>query len=292
MITSADTAEAYRHCAAITRARARNFYYGISLLPKQKRAALCAVYALARRIDDVGDDPGPLDGKLAALDGIRHELSNMDGTADPVLVAVGDAANHYPIPLSAFTDLVDGVGMDVDMDRTGRRYADFEELVTYCRRVAGSVGRLCLGVFGGSADPAAAEYADALGIALQQVNILRDIGEDLAAGRVYVPERDLDRFGVRLALDERGLLRDEHARLPALVGELADRARRWFDRGLALVPLLDRRSAACCLTMSGIYRGLLDRIAADPAILVRERRVSLSTSHKVALAGRALLAAR
>jgi phytoene synthase len=127
---------------------------------------------------------------------------------------------------------------------------------------------------------------------LQQVNILRDIGEDLAAGRVYVPKEDLDRFGVRLALDEHGRLCDPDGRLPALVQELAGRARQWFDRGLRLVPLLDRRSAACCRTMSGIYRGLLDRIAADPAVLVRERRVALSTGHKVALAGRALLAAR
>jgi 15-cis-phytoene synthase len=289
MITSAGTAEAYRHCAAITRTQARNFYYGISLLPKDKRAALCAVYALARRIDDIGDEPGEPDGKLAALDGIRREVSTMDGTTDPVLVAVGDAARRYPIPLSAFTELVDGVAMDVDMDLTGRRYASFEELVTYCRCVAGSVGRLCLGVFGGSAELAAAEYADALGIALQQVNILRDIGEDLAAGRVYVPEKDLDRFGVRLALDEHGHLSDPEERLPALVHELADRARQWFDRGLRLVPLLDRRSAACCRTMAGIYGGLLDRIAADPAVLVRERRVALSTGHKVALAVRALL---
>lgn len=287
MITSADTEEAYRHCVSITRAEARNFYYGISLLPKDRRAALCAVYALARRIDDIGDEPGTHDGKVAALAGLRHELAGLDTTTDPVLVAVADAARHYPIPLSAFTELIDGVAMDVEMDTTGRRYADFDELTTYCRRVAGSVGRLCLGVFGHRADPAAAGHADALGIALQQVNILRDIAEDLAAGRVYVPTADLERFGVHLALDPRGRLTDP--RLPALVRELAARARAWFDRGLRLVPLLDRRSAACCLTMSGIYRGLLDDIAADPTLVTNGQRASLSTSRKAALAARALL---
>ncbi|MFB9905961.1 presqualene diphosphate synthase HpnD [Allokutzneria oryzae] len=288
MITDADTSRAYWHCTAITRSAARNFYYGISLLPKDKRVALCAVYALARRIDDIGDEPAPPAEKRAALDAARRALSEMDTAADPVLIAVADAARRYPIPLPAFTELVDGVALDVEMDLTERRYADFGELVRYCRRVAGSIGRLCLGVFGCRPDPEAPRLADALGIALQQVNILRDIREDLTVGRVYLPQEDLDRFGVRLALDERGRLIDPEHRLAALVSELAERARWWFGRGQRLLPLLDRRSAACCGTMSGIYRGLLDRIAADPT-LVFDQRLSLSTRHKAAIAGRALL---
>jgi phytoene synthase len=291
MITAPDTSAAYRHCAMITRSAARNFYYGISLLPKEKRAAMCAVYALARRIDDVGDEPAPEDEKRAGLEALRRVLCELDTTTDPVLIAVADAARRFPIPLGAFTELVDGVAMDLEMDLTGRRYADFDELVTYCRRVAGSVGRLCLGVFGSRPTPEAPEYADALGIALQQVNILRDIREDLVGGRVYLPQADLDRFGVDLALHEDGRLVDCDGQLRALVTDLAGRARVWFDRGLRLVPMLDRRSAACCVTMSGIYRELLDQIAADPG-LVFDRRLSLSAGRKAAVAAKALLGAR
>src|SRR5919202_923437 len=178
--------EAYRSCAQITRREAGNFYYGIRLLPSGKRAALCAVYALARRIDDIGDGDLPLEEKLAGLAAVRASVRDLAAgrpTTDPVLSAVADAARAHPIPLDAFEEIIDGAEMDV----TGRRYATFEELVTYCRCVAGSVGGLCLGVFGSRPDPAASRYADTLGIALQQTNILRDIREDLLNGRVYLP---------------------------------------------------------------------------------------------------------
>lgn len=276
--------EAYRECAAITRAQARNFYYGIRLLPGSKRAVLCAVYALARRIDDIGDGDLPTEQKVTALAGLRRALSDMDGSPDPVLAAVADAARHYPIPLGAFVEIVDGVEMDV----TGRSYATFDELVVYCRCVAGSVGRLCLGVFGGRPDAKAAGYADALGIALQQTNILRDIREDLGNGRIYLPQSDLDRFGVELKLDERGNLVDKDGELAALISFCADRARQWYAEGLHLMPLLDRRSAACCGAMAGIYSRLLARIAADPTA-VYDKRMSLSGREKAVVAARALM---
>jgi 15-cis-phytoene synthase len=276
-------AEAYALCESITREQARNFYYGIRLLRPDKRAVLCAVYALARRIDDIGDGDLPTEQKVAALARLRTSLGDLTGSGDPVLVAVADAARRYPVPLGAFEELVDGVEMDV----TGRSYATFDELVTYCRAVAGSVGRLCLGVFGAKPDPNAAEYADKLGIALQQTNILRDIREDLTNGRVYLPREDLDRFGVELALDERGALVDKDGGLAALVGFSAQRAQRWYADGLRLMPLLDRRSAACCGAMAGIYRRLLTRIAADPTS-VYDRRLSLSGWQKAGVAARAL----
>jgi phytoene synthase len=173
------------------------------------------------------------------------------------------------------------------MDVLGRRYATFAELETYCRCVAGTVGRLCLGVFGGRPDPRAPHYADSLGIALQQTNILRDIREDLANGRVYLPQEDLDRFGVRLALDERGALADPDGGLARLIQASAERARGWYDEGHRLVPLLDRRSAACCTAMSGIYRRLLDRIGDHPEA-VFDRRLSLPPVEKAVVAARAL----
>ena len=276
--------EAYARCEAITREQARNFYYGIRLLPADKRAVLCAVYALARRIDDIGDGDLPNADKLTRLKVLEAALDDPAGSTDPVLVAVGDAVRRYPIPLGAFEELVDGVRMDV----TGRTYATFDDLVEYCRCVAGSVGRLCLGVFGSRPDPNASRYADTLGIALQQTNILRDIREDLMTGRVYLPADDLDRFGVRLALDDGGgSLVDPDGRLSALITFSAGRAERWYDDGLRLVPLLDWRSAASCRAMAGIYHRLLARIAARPS-MVFDRRLSLSGWQKAGVAARAL----
>jgi phytoene synthase len=287
---SATVREAYDTCEVITREQARNFSYGIRLLPAERRAALCAVYALARRVDDVGDGDLPAGQKRARLEEIRTSVRGLaagrDG-GDPVLVALADAARRHPLPLEAFDELIDGVAMDVEMDETGRRYATFADLVGYCRCVAGSIGRLCLGVFGARPDPRAPAYADALGIALQQTNVLRDIREDLLAGRVYLPQEDLDRFGVDLRLDDGARLVDDGA-LSALIRAACARAGTWYDDGLRLVPLLDRRSAACCLAMAGIYARLTERIAADPSAVL-DRRLSLSGRQKAAVAAGALL---
>ena len=283
--------QAYDACQSITREQARNFHYGIRLLPADRRAALCAVYALARRIDDVGDGDLPAAEKQARLSAIRagvHDLAAGRGPGDPVFVALADAASRFPLPLSAFDELIEGVAMDVAMDENGRRYATFAELVGYCRCVAGSIGRLCLAVFGSRVHPRAPDFADTLGIALQQTNVLRDIREDLTNGRVYLPQDDLDRFGVELRLGADGALVDDDGALRALIRFACGRARDWYAEGLRLVPLLDRRSAACCLAMAGIYARLTDRIAADPA-LVLDRRLSLSGREKAAVAAGALL---
>jgi phytoene synthase len=276
-------ADAYRECEAITKQQARNFYYGIRLLPAAKRNALCAVYAISRRIDDIGDGDLPLAEKTAALSSLRASLRAAP-TSDAVLVALADAASRFPIPMGAFDELIDGV----EMDLAGRTYQTFDELVTYCRCVAGSVGRLSLGVFGSRDDTVAPLYADQLGIALQQTNILRDIREDLMGGRVYLPQGELDEFGVQLALDERGALADKEGNLARLIDFSAERARRWYADGWRLMPLLDRRSAASTGAMSGIYRRLLDRISADPTA-VYTQRMSLSGREKAGVAVRALL---
>jgi len=283
-MTAAELAEAYQACARITRDEARNFYYGIRLLAPPRRAALCALYALARRIDDIGDGDLPAPEKLRALDELRADLRDLDRATDPVLVAVRDASRRYPVPLIAFDELVDGVEMDV----RGRRYDTFEELVVYCRCVAGTVGRLCLGVFASRPDARAADYADRLGIALQQTNILRDIREDLGNGRVYLPRRDLDAFGVELVLDEHGALVDKDGGLAALIVASAHRAQRWYEEGLRLLPLLDRRSAACTAAMAGIYRRLLEHIEHRPQA-VFDRRLSLSGWQKARVATSALI---
>ncbi len=201
---------------------------------------------------------------------------------DPVLVALADAAARFAIPLSAFADLIEGCEADV----RGVSYATFAELEHYCRCVAGSIGRLSLGVFG-TGDPAVASpLADDLGVALQLTNILRDIREDLGNGRVYLPAEDLDRFGCRLSAGQQdGLAGD--AALQRLVLFEAQRAREWYATGLRLMPLLDRRSAASAGAMAGIYRRLLDHIAAAPAAALASR-MSLPARQKAMVAARSL----
>ncbi|WP_433464193.1 presqualene diphosphate synthase HpnD [Spirillospora sp. CA-128828] len=272
-----DAPGAYRHCERVVRSQARNFSYGIRLLPPPKRRALSAVYAFARRIDDIGDDHGaPPATRLAKLADERARLADVDAhPSDPVLVALADAARRYPIPLGAFGELIDGCEADV----RGGTYDTFDDLLWYCRCVAGAVGRLSLGVFGTSDPETALPRADALGVALQLTNILRDVREDGLNGRVYLPAKDLARFGCTLERDASGRLADDPERLAGLIRFEADRAAGWYDTGLALLPMLDRRSAACAGAMAGIYRHVLRRITADPPAAL-ETRTSLPAWEK------------
>ncbi len=254
--------EAYRHCEAITRARAANFYYGIRLLPTAKRKAMCAVYAFARRVDDIGDGDAPAERKLALLSQCRAELEYGDG--DQLGVALADAEHRFALPHDALVDLIAGVEMDV----REQRYTTFDELVVYCQRVAGTIGRLCLAIFGSSDPAAASPLAEELGVAMQLTNILRDVREDLDRGRVYLPAEDLHRFGC-----------EELASAPpkafaSLVSFEVERAREWFERGLELLELIDARSGSCVCAMTGIYRRILERIERDPEA-VREHGISL-----------------
>ncbi|MGH9296947.1 MAG: phytoene/squalene synthase family protein, partial [Acidimicrobiales bacterium] len=171
-------AEAYARCEEITRHEAKNFAYGIRLLPPEKRKAMAALYALARRVDDIGDGEARSETKLEQLATVRRSLGELAAGSppqdDPVLVALGDAAGRFSIPLEAFGELIDGCEMDC---RTST-YETFEDLVVYCRCVAGSIGRLSLGVFGTDRPEEASGLADTLGVALQITNILRDVVED------------------------------------------------------------------------------------------------------------------
>jgi phytoene synthase len=281
-----DVAAAYRHCEEITWSQARNFSYGIRLLPPGKRSALAAVYAFARRIDDIGDGTLPPADKLAALAQARSSVTGLAGGgapgSDPVLVALADAGRRFPIPLEAFGELIDGCEADV----RGTSYGTFDDLRHYCRCVAGSIGRLSLGVFGTRDVATAAPLADELGVALQLTNILRDIREDYREGRVYLPAEDFSRFGTALRPNGSGWPAADPKLVKLVVFE-AERARDWYSRGLRLMPMLDRRSAACTAAMAGIYFRLLQNIAADPE-LVLQRRVSLSSGQKAMVAVKSL----
>ena len=312
-----DTRAAYRHCEEITWSQARNFAYGIRLLPPAKRQALAAVYAFARRIDDIGDGDMPAPAKLAALADARASVTALSaqrdlpgrngqlgengqrGDGDLVLVALADAANRFDIPLAAFGELIDGCEADV----RGTTYRTFDDLLHYCRCVAGSIGRLSLGVFGTADVATAAPLADALGVALQLTNILRDVREDYLGGRIYLPAEDFERFGCSLGSEALGPGAPEHGagrpapgvgadgdKLAALVEFEAERASDWYAKGLTLIPMLDWRSAASAGAMAGIYHRLLERIAATPRVVL-ERRMSLSASEKALVAARSLVVA-
>jgi 15-cis-phytoene synthase len=276
-----NTETAYRACEEITRREAKNFGYGIRLLRLPERHALSSVYALARRIDDIGDGTAAPGQKLTELEHVRTSLHPIDTeTDDPVLVAVGAATRRYQLPLAAFDELIQGCENDV----RGTTYATFGDLVVYCRLVAGSIGRLSLAVFGAT-DPAAVELADDLGVALQLTNILRDVVEDRANGRVYLPAADAIAVGC-----PPDLLGDDAA-LTELVAFECARAHEWFERGLELLPLLDRRSRACVGAMAGIYYRLLVHIERDPHA-VTQGRLSLPAAEKVWIAGRSIVGAQ
>jgi 15-cis-phytoene synthase len=272
---------AYAACEAITRREAKNFAYGIRLLAPPERRALSAVYALARRIDDIGDGTDPAPAKLEALANVRKDLGALSPSSqDPVLAAVADVVSRYGLPLDAFFDLLDGCEMDV----IGTTYETIDDLIVYCRRVAGSIGRLSLAVFGCSDQEAAPGLADALGVALQLTNILRDVQEDRAMGRLYLPSADAAGTGCRPDLS------GPPEALAALVALEAQRADDWFVTGLRLLPLLDRRSRACVGTMAGIYRRLLRRIEREPAAVIRGR-ISLPAPEKLWVALRSMTGA-
>jgi 15-cis-phytoene synthase len=289
--------EAYAECEQITWEQARNFAYGIRLLPEAKRHALAAVYAYARRIDDIGDGDLPDAEKTERLEAARGQVhalvASVQGESaapaddsDAVLVALADAGQRFPLPLVAFTELIDGCLADVNQ----ASYKTFDDLLWYCRCVAGSIGRLSLGIYGPTQPERQNKLADDLGVALQLTNILRDVREDFLNNRVYLPKEDLDKFGIEFApfgQPEPFPGTAMQARFANLVEFEANRAREWYGSGLRLLATIDRRSAACTGAMAGIYRRLLERIAANPHAVL-EGRMSLPGSEKALVAAQAL----
>jgi phytoene synthase len=243
-------ARAYAEVERLTRRRARNFAYGIMLLPRDKRRAIAAVYAFARRVDDIADGDLAAERKREALHELHAALDRAPGD-DAMLVALADARTRFPIPVRSLHDLVDGGLQDLEQSR----YTNFDELRGYCEKVAGAVGICCVAVYG-SDD---VERAETLGIALQLINIIRDVAEDWHLGRVYIPQDELASFGVSEA--------DIAAGKPspawhALMSFQAERARAYLQDGLGLLHSLDARSALCVSTFAGLYRATLERIEA------------------------------
>jgi 15-cis-phytoene synthase len=244
------TSQAYAEVQRLTRRRARNFAYGIMVLPREKRRAIAAIYAFARRVDDIADGDLPPEEKRAELEALDAAL---DGAPrdDAMYVALGDARSRFPIPGTALHALVAG-GLQ-DLEQT--RYANFEELREYCTKVAGAVGVACVAVYG-SDD---VRRAETLGIALQLINIIRDVREDWGLGRVYLPQDELTSFGVSENDIATGVATSAWE---ALMTFQAERARSYLQDGLGLLRTLDTRSALCVSTFAGLYRATLERIEA------------------------------
>lgn len=289
---------AYSVCKGITRAAAKNFYYGFLVLPRRKREALCAVYAFMRRCDDITDDPSmSLPERRQKLDIWLDELHRAQQgypTDDPILLALTDAQRRYAIPAGLLDELAHGTAMDVEEFETASQtsttpgltlqYRTFEDLRLYCYRVASVVGLVCIHIFG-YRDPAAEELAERCGLAFQMTNIIRDVKEDASLGRVYLPQEDLAKFN----LSAQELLETpDPARFRPLLALEADRARDFYTAGDQLIPYVSEDSRPALWVLITIYRSLLEKIA-QKDYDVFSGKVALSTSEKLRVLGKGFL---
>jgi 15-cis-phytoene synthase len=268
-------ADAYAWCKEYTKERAKNFYYAFAILPEEKRNAIYAAYSFSGLVDDIADELTDRAEQERQLADARARLAACyRGDREGALfVALGDAIDRYHVPPDLFEELVNGV----EMDFTLNRYETWGDLYQYCYRVASMVGLICTSVFGTKPDPQARTYAIELGIALQIVNIMRDVREDAERGRVYFPAADLAAHGLT-ADDVLACRYDE--RFAAMMRTQGARAHDYFARGRRLLPLLDLRSRMCVNVLQGVYAEILKRIEARDYDVLNER-VSLSGREKM-----------
>ena len=260
-----------------------SFYYAFLFLPKPRREAITAFYTFCREVDDVVDemvDPGVAATKLAWW---KSEVAQAFAgqPSHPVTRAIVPTAASYHIEPRHLLAIIDGCQMDLDQTR----YLDFTALQRYCHRVAGVVGVVAANIFG-QTEPATTEYAHKLGLALQLTYIIRDVGEDALRGRIYLPVSELQQFDVKAhEILKRQYTGDFPRRFGALMRFQAERAHRFYDQALALLPQTDRRAQKPGLMMASIYRTLLREIERDD-FSVLNQRVSLTPVRKLWLAWR------
>ena len=275
---TSDLDQAYDYCQRVAKTHAKNFYYAFRTLPSAKRRAIYAVYAFCRYCDDVADEDLPLDEKRRLLDQTRNRLRDRAlSSQDPVFVALENAIEEFAIPRRYFDDVIRGVETDLEVSR----FQTFDDLRDYCYLVASTVGLICIEIFGYD-DPVASEYAIDFGIAMQLTNVMRDVKEDADRGRIYLPLDDIDQFGYseQDLMDERN-----NDRFRSLMDFEAARARRYFDSGARLFPLLSRESRACAAVLHQLYSRILDRMESS-GYDVFERRIGLSVGEKLLLVAR------
>ncbi len=275
----------FERCAEITRRASSNFYYAFLLLSAERRRALYAVYAFCRFVDDVADEADGAADPHQLLELWRGELDRVYRGAPTRAVsrALQSAVRMFRIAREHFEDVIAGV----EMDLVHRRYPTFDALRLYCYRVASAVGLICIEIFGYS-NPGARTYAEDLGLAFQLTNILRDVSEDAARGRIYLPLEDLNRFGVTEDEILGGVYSANFVRLMEFE---ANRARDFYERAERALPPEDRASLLTAEAMRLIYGTLLDRIVRSE-YRVLDRRLALSTPLKLYLVGRAWASGR
>jgi phytoene synthase len=263
--------------ATLVKKSQSSFYYSFLFLPRHKREAIYAVYALSRSVDDVADDPGDIAEKAERLKAWREELDRCYAgqPTHPITIELRECLSRYPIPQGCFEELIAGVEMDLNITR----YPTFDDLYRYCYRVASVIGLICIEIFGYSQEMTK-EYAVNLGVALQLTNILRDLQTDGGRGRIYLPQEDLERFGY----SEEDLLNFRYTPefFPLMHFE-ADRAREYFRRAAECLPPEDRKNMVAAEIMGRIYREILEAMARN-GYRVFENRIALSRARKFQLA--------
>lgn len=277
--------DAYRECRAIAHKHGANFSVGFRFLPRRKRRAVYAAYAYCRIADDIADEPTTDNGQpttLSRLDAWQHELDACYAgqPSHPVTIALADALRYFAIPKSAFLALLDGCRQDT----VKSRYETFDELLHYCELVAASISDISLSIFG-YRSPEAIEHGRSLSTALQLTNVTRDVGDDLARDRIYVPQDELRRFGV----SERDLFeRVENERVRALIEYQIARAEKYFHEAEPLLKELSFDARFPTLLMGGVYATVLAKLRKDPLMAIR-RRLSLTPLQKMMVVGTRVL---
>lgn len=289
--TNEAIADAYRVCAEITRDRARNFYYGLRITPEPRRSAIYAIYAWLRHADDEADDA--VASKSAShlarrRAGLERLLRGEPAPAEPVWIALADTLRRYPVDPQDLVEMLDG--LDEDTHHGG--YATRADLEQYCKRVASTVGLICIAIWGlrpGADIEQARALAVRRGVAFQLTNILRDFAEDFDNGRVYLPEEDFQR---RNLTPEQLRRWAEPDRCAALLRDLCAWARAEYDACLLLDAMIDPACAPTSRAMLRIYSGLLRKIEQRPERVASEVRIRLHAAHKAAIALGASVRAR
>lgn len=254
-------AAAREHVRAVTRAAGSSFYWGMRILPEDRRDAMFAVYAFCREVDDIADGDDPVDDKRRQLDAWRREIDalyapDQVGSDTHVLRALAQAIQLYHLEKKDFFDIISGMEMDTDETIVA---PDCKRLALYCDRVAGAVGLLSVHIFGDSSE-AAKKFAMALGTALQLTNILRDLKDDAGMGRLYLPREQLVAHGVPIGTPDEILA---HPKLPEICASVAERAREKYAEADLLLAQCDGRALKPAVVMMMNYRRILDRMIAN-----------------------------
>ena len=272
-----ELARSYAWCRALARREAKNFYYSFVFLPRDRSDSMSAIYAFSRYCDDVSDsgDPTQAAGHFQRCREMLRRAFEGDSAAHPMLPALDDTRRKFQIPTEYFYDLIKGT----EMDLTIKRYDTFDQLYHYCYHVASVIGLFCIHIFGFT-DPAAKQFAEYRGIAFQLTNILRDVKEDAAMGRIYLPQQDLRRFGVS---ESQVLAGQWNEGLRELLRFEGQRTEEFYSRSKPLDALIESRSRPALAVMTNIYHGLLHKIAARD-YHVMDETIRLSTPAKIALA--------